>query len=177
MSSLGYHYHFVMNKYDYYRSNDSILQYKKLYKFKSPKSHQWYMVWVECYRHHFYAVKFHLKNHRYSDNKYRYMTKLNEARQVIHTCINIMLEIAMEDDLSSFGFIGANSIGESIKETKRFQVYKILMATYFSEEHFLHVQNVNKSAYVMIRKEMQRKRPEILDELNDSFISEYDYFE
>ena len=94
------------------------------------------MVWVECYRHHFYAVKFHLKNHRYSDNKYRYMTKLNEARQVIHTCINIMLEIAMEDDLSSFGFIGANSIGESIKETKRFQVYKILMATYFSEEHF-----------------------------------------
>ena len=109
---------------------------KKLYKFKSPKSHQWYMVWVECYRHHFYAVKFHLKNHRYSDNKYRYMTKLNEARQVIHTCINIMLEIAMEDDLSSFGFIGANSIGESIKETKRFQVYKILMATYFSEEHF-----------------------------------------
>ncbi len=33
-----------------------------------------------------------------------------------------MLEIAMEDDLSSFGFIGANSIGESIKETKRFQV-------------------------------------------------------
>lgn len=104
------------------------------------------------------------------------MTRLNEARNVIHICINIMLDIAIEDDSSSFGFIGANSIGEKIENTKRFQVYKVLMATYFSEEKFLHAQNVNKSAYVMIRKTMQEKKPQMLDELNDSFIKMYEYF-
>lgn len=177
MSPLGYQFHFVMNKYEYYKNENSILRYKRLYKFKSPKSHQWYMVWVECYQHHFYAIKFHLKNHRYSDNKYRFMTKLNEARNVIHTCIDIMLDIAIEDDLSSFGFIGANSIGEKIEETKRFQVYKVLMATYFSEERFQHVQNVNKSAYVMIRRAMLKKNPQLLEELNTSFIKMYKYFD
>ena len=69
-------------------SHSSKLDFMRLAKEKGFKV---YLVWVECYRYHFYAVKFHLKNHRYSDNKYRYMTKLNEARQVIHTCINILL--------------------------------------------------------------------------------------
>ncbi len=84
-----------------------------LYTFKSPKSHQWYWVWVEVYQCDFYAVKFHLKAHRDSPNKYSLMTGLNEARPVINTCIAIMHEIGNINPHSSFGFIGANMQDES----------------------------------------------------------------
>ena len=69
------------------------LKCKLLYTFKSPKSHQWYWVWVEVYDSNFSVIKFHLKAHRHSDNKYNLLTGLNEVRPVINTCIAIMLEI------------------------------------------------------------------------------------
>ncbi|RGN33246.1 hypothetical protein DXB65_16065 [Bacteroides oleiciplenus] len=32
---------------------ETFLKYKLLYSFKSPKSHQWYWVWVEVYMHNY----------------------------------------------------------------------------------------------------------------------------
>ena len=93
MDLFHYPYRFVQKVEDSpYR--DSFLKYKLLYTFKSSRSHQWYWVWVEVYEYDLYAVKFHLKAHRDSKNKYNLMTGLNEARPVIHTCIAIMQEIA-----------------------------------------------------------------------------------
>lgn len=40
--------------------------------------------------------------------KYKLMTRLNEARPVINTCIAIMQAIANVNPRASFGFIGAN---------------------------------------------------------------------
>ena len=59
-------------------------EYKLLYTFKSPKSHQWYWVWVEVYQCDFYAVKFHLKAHRNSLNKYSLMTGLGISIHILH---------------------------------------------------------------------------------------------
>ena len=73
------------------------------------------------------------------------MTGLHEARQVINTCMCIMMEIAKKDPRSSFGFIGANMAGESTIFTKRFKVYSRIVATYFSDEHFEHTMNIEKN--------------------------------
>ena len=104
MELFHYPYRFVQRIEDAYSQN-SFLKYKLLYTFKSSKSHLWYWVWVEVYDYDFYAVKFHLKAHRDSKNKYSLMTGLNEARPVINTCIAIMQEIGNKNPNSSFGFI------------------------------------------------------------------------
>ncbi len=108
MEGLFYYpFHFV-HTFDRMDSDDPSLQCKRLYSFDSTKTHHTYWVWVEVYSEHFYAVKFHLKEHKDSNRKYRLLTGLNEVRPVVNTCIMIMSRIADEDPLSSFGFIGAN---------------------------------------------------------------------
>ena len=112
MEVFHYPYRFIQ-RFDEDSLKNCFLKYKLLYTFKSTKSHQWYWVWVEVYEHDFYAIKFHLKAHRHSPDKYNLMTGLNEARPVINTCIAIMQEISYINPHSSFGFIGANMQDES----------------------------------------------------------------
>lgn len=175
MALYHYPYHFVQRVYPH--EDNGFLNYKLLYAFKSPKSYQWYWAWVEVYEKNFYAIKFHLKTHRDSPNKYSLLTGLNEARPVINTCVAIMLEIANRDNRSSFGFIGANMVGETEVNTKRFRVYKKFMATYFSEALFIHLFNVKKSSYVLIRKDVIATTPNIIAELDERFRLLYPYFE
>jgi len=75
-----YPYRFVKKVIEPWDGPQGFLLHRLLYSFKSPKSHQTYWVWIEVYKHHFYAVKFHLKAHRSSEHKYNLMTGLNEAR-------------------------------------------------------------------------------------------------
>lgn len=105
------------------------------------------------------------------------MTGLGEPRRIINTCVAIMLEIANEDSRSSFGFIGANMEGEDICNTKRFRIYKILMLTYFSDKYFQHKANNDKSAYLLIRKSELIRNPFLMDDIENFFTEEYDYFE
>ena len=129
-----YPFRFVKKDKEQWQCDSSFMTHRLLYSFKSTKTNQTYWVWVEVYHHHFYAVKFHLKNHRNSDSKYNVMTGLNEARQCIRTVMAIMSEVAMNDKYASFGFIGANMDGESERYTKRFRVYYRFMTSYF-EKH------------------------------------------
>lgn len=170
-----YPYRFVQKVED--ASSDLFLKYKLLYTFKSPKSHQWYWVWVEVYDSNFYAIKFHLKAHRYSDNKYNLLTGFNEVRPVINTCIAILLEIYKGNPCASFGFIGANMQNESIVNTKRFRVYRRFMATYFNENSFEHFFNIKKSTYIMISKKEIETNSNLLDELEIRFSQMYPYFD
>lgn len=171
-----YKYSFVQNFRDDFNS-DSFLKYKRLFKFKSTKSHKWYYVWVEVYDHHIYAVKFHLKEHNDSPRKYNIVTGLNEARMVINTCIRIMSDIASSDPRSSFGFIGANSEGEKIRNSKRFQVYSSFMATYVDPDEFMHITIIEKSAYMLVRRSEIEANPDLVSQLNQKFKILYDYFE
>ena len=104
----SYDYRFVQN----FNEKCGHLIGKRLYTFTSTKSHLCYWVWVERYEHDIYAVKFHLKAHRHSKNKYNIKTGTFEPRTIIQTCINIMLDVYHENKHASFGFIGSNSEGE-----------------------------------------------------------------
>ena len=81
-------------------SSDPDLLCKRLYTFDSTKTHQTYWLWIEVYRDHFYAVKFHLKAHKDSARKYHLLTGLNEVRPVVNTCIMVMRKIAESDSVS-----------------------------------------------------------------------------
>ena len=171
-----YPYRFVQ-RVDEFDTANTFLKHKLLYSFRSPKTHMWYWVWVEVYDHDFYTVKFHLKNHRHSPHKYNMMTHLYEARPVINTCIAIMQSIGELNPRSSFGFIGSNMENETEVNTKRFRVYRRFMATYFNEEHFVHMFNVKKSSYVMLRRSELEANPSMLNELDERFQQLYDYFD
>ena len=105
------------------------------------------------------------------------LTGLNEVRPVVNTCIAVLWEIAENDPLSSFGFIGANSEGESTVETKRFRVYHRLINTYFGNETFRHYFFPYYRAYVMLRASVEEADPETIVRVSERFIQMYDYYE
>lgn len=107
-----YPYHLVQRVDDPSISQNSFLKYKLLYSFKSPKSHQWYWVWVEVYMHNMYAVKFHLKSHRDSRNKYSIMTGLNEPRAVVNTCVAIEFRHFGDTEKSTYILIRHKELAE-----------------------------------------------------------------
>ena len=148
-----------------------------LYHFRSTRSNQWYIVRVEQFPMHFYGIKFFLKSDSNNPNKYNRLTGLNEVRPVINTCIAILLTIAKQDMESSFGFIGANIQGESERETKRFRVYKRILTTYFSEEHFYHYQIIEKSAYALVRRSAIEKNSNLVNDISTYFSDNYTDFE
>ena len=87
------------------------------------------------------------------------------------------MELAEQYPNSSFGFIGANLLGESENETKRFRVYRRVLTTYFSEEHYLHYQIVEKSAYALVRKTTLENHPAIINEISTYFSDNYTDFD
>lgn len=177
MTIEHYPYRFVKKDIEPWDGPQGFLLHRLLYSFKSSKTHQTYWVWIEVYKLHFYAVKFHLKAHRHSKYKYNLMTGLNEARQCIRTCMAIMEEVVKDDPKASFGFIGANKLDETEVNTKRFRVYRRFMLTNFGNEEYLHKFNVAKSAYVLINRKQLAAQPKLLDEIVDGFKELYPYFE
>ena len=148
-----------------------------VYHFRSTRTKKWYIVRVEQYPNEFFGIKFYLKDDRLNPHKYNRLTGLNEPRPIINTCIAILMELAEQFPNSSFGFIGANSIGESEKETKRFRVYRRVLTTYFSEEHYFHYQIVEKSAYALVRKEAIENNSNIIQEISTYFSDNYTDFD
>lgn len=172
-----YPFRFVKKDVEAWQGMETFMTHRLLYSFKSTKTNQTYWVWVEVYKHHFYAVKFHLKNHRNSEHKYNIMTGLNEARQCIKTVMSIMFEVAKSDSRASFGFIGANTIFENVSNTKRFRVYRCFMQSYFGESSYTHFMNIEKSAYMLLNKKELSDNPKLLDEIVNGFHELYPYFE
>jgi len=148
-----------------------------IYHFRSTRTKKWYIVRVEQYPNEFFGIKFYLKDDRLNPHKYNRLTGLNEPRPIIYTCIEILMELAEQYPNSSFGFIGANIIGESEIETKRFRVYRRVLTTYFSEEHYLHYQIVEKSAYALVRKEALESNPNLIKEISTYFSDNYTDFD
>ena len=177
MFLVSYPFHFVQRVDDPSVGQSSFLMHKLLYAFKSSKSRQWYWVWVEVYKYNMYAVKFHLKAHRNSHNKYSIMTGLNEPRAIVNTCVAIMLEIAVENPHASFGFIGAASEAEAEANTKRFRFYKRLMATYFGKAEFRHFGDMEKSTYVLVRHKELEMHPSLIEDIQLGFKATFDYFD
>ncbi len=53
---------------------------------------------------------------------------------------------------ASFGFIGANSIGEQKSNTKRFMIYQRIIKNVISPITFSHYLSEEKSAYLIFNK-------------------------
>ena len=105
------------------------------------------------------------------------MTNTYEARRIINTCINIMLTIYEKNKRASFGFVGANGFNEDVGRTKRYRVYSRIIATYFSDEHFYHKENIGKSAYMLINNITLNENPNLIENIESFFIAQYEYFE
>lgn len=139
-----------------YRNNrkphaNDYFQKLHIYTFKSKSNHR-YIVNVEEYDYHVMIIKFYLKAHSLSSKKYQYLTNLNDAPRLIRTCTNIMLDILSKNPYSSFGFVAAQSLEEVENNSKRFNVYRILMSSWFSPERFFHKEYKEQNAYLMLNK-------------------------
>ncbi len=113
-----------------------------------------YIVEVEEYDHDLYAIKYYLKAHELSPNKFKLLTGLNQPAPVIRTCINIMLYfIERRNPWASFIFIGAQlKVEDSQKNTKRFRVYKSVMENFFKPIDFDHYYKEENSIYIILNK-------------------------
>lgn len=124
-----------------------------LYKCKGEKSKQQYIIRVEQYKCDVYAIKFHLKNHTTSDEKYKITTGLEEVQQLLGTCIAILLQIHQESPFASFIVVGMNGREEqTLENTKRYRVYKKVLENKFSPIEFDHFDLTQYSCYFMLNK-------------------------
>ena len=169
----GYPYTYIQRC----KSFDKGILYIDIYRFKSTKSNLTYMVRVERYGHNMYAVKFYQKNHRYSNKKYQLLSNTYEPRRIIYTVMNIMYDIFEGNSRASFGFIGANCENEDVENTKRYRVYRRLVATQVSDEHFVHTWNKEKSACMIINRKELEEYPDLIERIENSFVELYDYFD
>lgn len=109
-----------------------------------------YIVSGHEYDNNFYAIKFHLKRHSRTANKFRVLTKEYDGIRVLNTVVGVMIAIRKEDPKASFGFLGMPSKDEVLTCTKRFKVYNRISKKYFNPANFHHIENAEKSTYLII---------------------------
>lgn len=52
-----------------------------------------------------------------------------------------------------------------------------MMATYFSNKHFYHKENIEKSAYMLINNDALKANENLISQIEDFFSNQYDYFD
>jgi hypothetical protein len=126
-----------------------------------------YIVNVEEYPNDIYVIKFHLKSHSLSDEKYSLTTGFNDMGRIVATCLNIMVWfLNTRNEKASFGFIGASSKDEK-GISKRFKIYAHLMKNVFTPLKFVHYQFEAKNAYLLLNREKYTTHKEIEKGLTD----------
>lgn len=51
------------------------------------------------------------------------------------------------------------------------------MATNFSDKYFLHTELKDKSAYLMVNKIELENNPNLINDIQDAFTEQYEYFD
>jgi hypothetical protein len=134
-----------------------------------------------------YVIKFFDKNHRLSDDKFNLLVADGEATAIINTNIAIMQYFHSKNPYASFAFMGAPTKEEIIENTrmnrhsayntKRFRLYRCIMSLFFNPARFLHIQNLNCSAYLMVNRdflypEKDTMLKKIIQKLQSSYSDE-----
>lgn len=170
-----YQYRFVQNFTCFLESD--YIEVRKLYTFRSNLSHQQYFVWIDKCKHNLYVIKFHLKNHRYSQRRYNILTNLHEARTIVFTCISILLnEVYSKEKSASFGFIASNLENEDKYNTKRLCFYSSFITTFIGYKTFQHFKYIDRSAYLLIPHNVIQETPNIINNIEEMF-NEHDFIE
>ena len=141
------------------------------YSFKCARTRQMYIVIVLHFELDIYIIKFYLKAHRLSPNKFKLLTKLNNVTRILVTCIEILVSIYQKHPNASFGFIGERGEYETDEITKRFSLYRRLVINTFSEKLFLHRQYEEENAYIMFSK--NNTTPNLIYKVEKLFTTNY----
>lgn len=128
---------------------------ERCYKFRFKTNKHTYIVDIEQYKNQIFILKFYLKNHRNSKNRFSFRTHEGQATAILSTCLKIAVELYIKIPLASFGFVGGNDVDEKISNNKRYRIYKAVAFRFFSEEKFEHYKNDKNSLFLLFNKENQ----------------------
>ncbi|WP_338792359.1 hypothetical protein [Bernardetia sp. MNP-M8] len=149
--------------------------YNKLHKFAFKcRFNNRYIIRVEEYDYYMFVVKFYLKNHEQSDRRYQLLSGFNDVARVIATNIEVMFWLLNKNDISSFGFVGANSENEEVAMSKRFKVYSKIMLRCFSPKYFSHRRSSSNSAYLLLNNKHLETEENLEQTIKELFIKYYD---
>lgn len=165
------------------RSKDpGTLRIIDLWKFRSTKSHKWYIVEVEHFNEHFLGLKFYWKGVAASRDRYSLLTNDFEPRTIVMSCIYVMYHYFNEDDCASFGFVGAhdlNHVDLQNAPNKRFRFYRRMMLSIFGSVTFAQCYDLKNSMYLLLnRKMLDSKRislPEVEAEISRLYVGDYSF--
>ncbi len=144
-----------------------------LYRFKNIFNDN-VIVEVFEYKHNVYAIKFYLKKHSLSQNKYflTYDKKFLKRKRATNGCknlfftLNTILNIAVNEILknntnASFGFMGAPKLSElqdldsgnvnddgTIANTTRYRMYFLYVKRHFNPEEFEYI--ISKTSSIVL---------------------------
>lgn len=145
------------------------------YTFTCDNNHR-YIVNVEEYSYEVFAVKFHLKAHTDSPNKYRLTVGRNYAPKIISTVIEIMLLIYRENPKASFGFLGSPLLNEPKgRLTKRARIYNFAINQLFPPGLFMHYTYAKYSAYLLVNGSIFSN--ELVKNIENMFSEMYNFEE
>ena len=137
-----------------------------LYRFKTEKK-ETYLVLVEEYVNQLFVVKFYLKAHQHSKNKYKELIcKLDScqehkkdsvprnSRKIIFTCMEVCRQLSEQYPLHSFAFIGCPKLGtdETYENNQRFRIYGKIALTFVSNDNFRHYEDKKYSVFILINQ-------------------------
>lgn len=125
-----------------------------IYRFNT---HQYpYLVEIERYPFHIYAIKFYRRNHKNSKQRYNILSNENKCSRIVGTCFSIFMDIYSKNPYASFGFVGSQTVDnlgnfiEETNETKRFKVYRQAVRNYFGDQTFTHFTDPTNSVYLAV---------------------------
>lgn len=165
-------YDFIHLKNDYTESDDKLIRIR-YYRFRSEKSHLFYIVRIEEYKEHVYGVKFYLKSMQDSPRKYSFMTNTYEPRTIVFTIFRILMQILQEDKQASFMFIGNADEGGTHVNTRRYRLYCNLVENCISDTYFQHIRNDRHSLYLLVNREQLHKRMDFANILMEGFVNRF----
>ncbi len=172
----------MKNNYEYYpaefvmRSKDPYtLRIIDIWKFKSTKSHKWYIIEMEHFSNNLVAVKFYYKGVRLSKLRYQFLTNDFEPRRIVYSCFELMNRYYKEDNRISFGFVASSDIEKDKNQygNRRFRFYKALARYYFGSETFLHLNDKDERLYLLLNMARLRNKDlsltDIINEINRTY--------
>jgi hypothetical protein len=120
-------------------------------------------------------MKFFTEKSEKSKFKFNLLVGDYNAAKIIATCINVMLEILNGNETASFAFVGAHTYQQGVsvekgKVSKRFSIYRKLMANKFGGVNFQHIEVTEKNAYLMCNL---KNKPSINKRIISNLISCY----
>lgn len=165
----------------------------EIYRFKNDFNDV-YLVEVFFYDYNVYAIKFYMKKHRLSENRYNlvYPNKFKAKRsaptgnsnffKVMNTVVLISLEIIKRDNIASFGFMGAPKIKEkdirfnskninednTVANTTRYRVYHLFAKRYFNPADFEYIDS-NTASILLLKN---NRNSSLTKDLAEKYIVE-----